>query len=455
MKTTEQVLPATLEAFLDRKALESIVKEALNLAKTYGGDAAEVSLSTSVGLNVGVRLNEIETLEFNRDKGLSISVMKGKQQGSASTSDFSTRALAETVAKAAELADITEPDPWAGLADPEMLAKHIRDLDLYHPWAVTVPEAVEMAKAAELAALQFDKRITNSEGASVTSGQGYHIYANSNGFLGGYPTSRHSMSCVVVGGEGDSMERDYEYTSSRLHSALLTPEAIGKKAAEKTLAKLNSRPLPTQVAPIIFEAEVAVGVIRRFLSAISGGALYRKKTFLVDSKGQSIFPEWMEIAEDPFILQGNGSTPFDEEGVEPHASKIVNQGVIERYILGSYSARRLGLRSTGNAGGIHNISVKSNAGSLNELIRTMGHGFLITELMGSGVNLVTGDFSRGAAGFWVENGVIQFPVSEVTIAGNLRDLYRNIKAIGSDYDRRTEVEVGSILVDGVTIAGAG
>jgi PmbA protein len=452
---SEQAMPEHFSQFADPEHYKKLSQRILSLAKKASCDAAELVFSTGVGLQLTVRMGEIDTLEFNRDKGCAITVYKGKQKGSVSTSELSSDSLEKAVTMAAQLASLTEADPWSGLAEKADLATNIQDLALYHPWAIEVEEAIEIAKKTEDLARQQDARIINSEGASFSTRQDYFIYANSHGFMGGYPTSQHSLSCVLIGQDKnkENMERDYEYTSARSAQELEDPSWVASQAALKTVARLNARRIPTQVAPVLFKSEVASGLLGKFIAGISGGRLYRKTSFLLDSLGEQVFPAWFEMRESPFIIGGNGSCPFDNEGVLPKDRFLVEAGKVQGYVLSSYSARRLGMSNTGNAGGVHNLLVKTGSQDLEDLIKHMGRGLLVTELMGSGINLVTGDYSRGASGFWVENGAIQFPVHELTIAGNLKDMFRNIVAIGQDIDKRSNILTGSILIDKMTIAG--
>jgi PmbA protein len=434
--------------------LESIIERALEEARTRGASQAEAAVSQDTGLSVGVRLGEVETLEHQRDRSMGITVYFGQRKASASTADFSPDAVRATVAKACSIARFTAEDACAGLADAELMAKSPPDLDLSFPWSVTADRAIEIAKSCESAALAFDPRINNSEGASVSTHQGLHVYGNTHGFVGGYPTTSHTLSCVVLAGTGEDMQRDYWYSSSRDWHELESPEAIGRESARRTIARLAPRKLSTRRARALFVPEIARGLIGHFTAAIRGSSQYRQSSFLLNSVGQQIFPDWFSIGERPHILKAMGSAPFDEEGVATRDRELIAAGVLRGYILSSYSARKLGLTTTGNAGGAHNLIVAPNTlGGLPQMLKLLGTGLLVTELMGQGINMVTGDYSRGAAGFWVENGEPQYPVAEITIAGNLRQMLAGIVAVGDDIDTRGGIRCGSILLDEMTIAG--
>jgi PmbA protein len=434
--------------------LESIIERSLEEARTRGATQAEAAVSQDTGLSVGVRLGEVETLEHQRDRSMGITVYFGQRKGSASTADFSPEAVRATVAKACSIARFTAEDACAGLADASLMAKSPPNLDLSHPWAVTADRAIEIAKACEAAALAFDPRINNSEGASVGTHQGLHVYGNTHGFVGGYPTTSHTVSCVVLAGKGEDMQRDYWYSSSRDWQELGDPEAIGREAARRTIARLEPRKLSTRRAPALFVPEIARGFMGHFTAAIRGSSQYRQSSFLLNSVGQRVFPAWYSVSERPHIMKAMGSAPFDDEGVATKDRELIADGVLTGYILSSYSARKLGLQTTGNAGGAHNLMVAANvSGGLPAMLKRLGTGLFVTELMGQGVNMVTGDYSRGAAGFWVENGAIQYPVAEITIAGNLRQMFEGIAAVGDDVDTRGGIRVGSILLDEMTIAG--
>lgn len=435
-------------------ALQEIVARALDLAKQNGASAAEGSASFSSGLSVTVRLREVETLEYHRDQGLGLTVFFGQRKGSASTSDISEAAVEEAVRRACGLARYGEEDDCAGLADPERLARNIADLDLHHPWSLEPHQAIELATECEAAALDHDKRIHNSEGATVGTSSGCRVYGNTNDFLAGFRDSSHSLSCAVLA-EGDGgMERDFEYTVSRNADDLLGPVVIGREAAAKAVKRLGATKLDTRKAPVLFPARLARGFFGHLLGAISGGSLYRKSTFLLDSLDTQVLADFVTIDERPHLPAGLASSPFDDEGVATVDRRLVDAGVIKGYILGSYYARKLGMESTGNAGGIHNLIVGDTGHGFTDLLAEMDRGLLVTELIGHGVNPVTGDYSRGAVGFWVENGEIRFPVAEITMAGNLQDMYRHIVAIGNDVDLRGGIRTGSVLVEEMTIAGS-
>src|SRR5271163_1997143 len=403
--------------------LQSIIERALDEARARGASQAEAAVSQDTGLSVGVRLGEVETLEHQRDRSLSVAVYFGQRKGSASTADFSLDAVRATVAKACSIARFTAEDAAAGLADAALMTRAPQDLDLAHPWNLGADRAIEIAKSCESAALEFDSRINNSEGASLGTHQGLHVYGNTHGFLGGYPTTSHTLSCVVLAGTGEDMQRDYWYSSARDWHELEDAEAIGRESARRTIARVGPSKLSTRRSGVLFVPEMARGLIGHFTAAIRGSSQYRQSSFLLNSAGQQVFPAGFSIAERPHIHKAMGSAPFDEEGVATRDRELVTDGVLSGYILSSYSARKLGLETTGNAGGAHNLLVAANlAGGMDALLSRLGTGLLVTELMGQGVNMVTGDYSRGAAGFWVENGSVQYPVAEITIAGNLRDM---------------------------------
>lgn len=437
----------------DISALKHMSEEVLLQAKKSGASAAEAEFSLGFGQNVSVRLGETETIEYHRDKGLSVSVFFGQKRGNASTSDLSPQAIEDTVKAACNIAKYTATDDYCGLADADLLAKTIPELDLHHPWVLRVEDAVEIAKACEAAAMSVDKRIENSEGASVSNGESLFVYANSNGFVGGYPSSRHSISCSVIAGVDDKMQRDYWYSSARSHNDLDSAETIGKKAGERTVRRLNCRRIKTQQCPVLFDATLSGGLISSLIGAVSGGALYRKSSFLLDSLGKQVAASHINIVEDPFVLRGAASSPFDNEGVATKKRLLVENGVLNGYLLSTYSARKLGMTSTGNAGGSHNLIVSNNGLDFNGMLQQMGTGLLVTELLGSGLNMVTGDYSRGAAGFWVENGVIAYPVEEITIAGNMKQILLDIVAVGNDKILHASKQVGSILIEKMTVAG--
>ncbi|BAU58553.1 TldE protein [Halorhodospira halochloris] len=433
--------------------IERLAHMALERANESGADAAEVSLGAGLGLSVNVRKGEIDTLEHHRDRSLGISVYFGGRKGSASAGELSDRAVTESVAAACDIARFTSEDPANGLAPSELMARDIPDLDLYHPWSISADDAIELARSCEAAALNSDPRISNTEGAGVSAHQGVHTYANSNGFMASVPESRHGINCVAVAGEGSGMQRDYWYTVARNPADLEAAEQVGLKAAEHAVKRLGAEPVSTERVPVLFEAPVARGLVGHLVGALRGSALYRRASFLVDCQGEQIFPEWMQMVERPHIPRALGSAAFDDEGVATTDSPLISDGTLQRYVLDTYSARRLGLETTANAGGVHNLEVVSGRDDFGALVRNLERGLIVTELMGQGVNLVTGDYSRGAAGFWVENGAIRRPVQEVTIAANLRDIFAGIRAVGNDMDCRGNIRTGSILVDGMMVAG--
>jgi PmbA protein len=434
--------------------LQQMSESVLQLAKTAGASAAEAEVSLGFGQNVSIRMNETETIEYNRDKGVSVTVYFDQQKGHASTSDLSPQALQDTVAAACNIARYTAQDEFCGLADSALMAKDIPDLDLHHPWDLTVDQAIKLAQECESVARAVDSRITNSEGASVSTYEGMFAYANSNGFNGGYASSRHGLSCSVIADDGDdNMQRDYWYTSARAPGDLESAAYVGRLAGERTVKRLNSRRIKTAQVPVMFDASLSSGLISHLISAISGGSLYRKSSFLLDSLGKQVMSPFVTIEEKPHLLRGLASSPFDNEGVATKSRTLVKNGVLQGYMLSSYSARKLGMVSTGNAGGNHNLIVSHSDLDFNAMLETMGTGLLVTELLGHGINMVTGDYSRGAAGFWVENGVIVHAVEEITIAGNLKDMLNQIVAIGNDVLVQGSKQVGSILIENMTVAG--
>jgi PmbA protein len=436
-------------------SLRSLITECLEEARCQGATGAEAGASIEQGLSVTSRLGEVETIEHHRSRGLGITVYIGQRKGSASTSDISRDAMREAVQAACRIARYAAEDPYGGLPDANRLATEFPELDLYHPWSLEAQEAIALTLACENAALGHHYEIRNSEGASLNTFEGMRVLGNSLGFLHGYATSRHSLSCSVIGQRGEEMQRDDWWTVAREAKAMEAPEAVGRQAAERTLRRLGARPLGSRQCPVIFAADVAGSLVGHFLGAIRGGNLYRKSTFLLDHLGKAVFPAFVQIEESPHIPRGLASAPYDSEGVATRPHSIVRDGVLESYILSSYSARKLGMETTGNAGGVHNILVRTGSASLTELLQQMDTGLLVTELMGQGVNIVTGDYSRGAAGFWVEKGQISHPVEEFTIAGNLRDMYCGLVAIGNDIDPRSSIRTGSIWLDRITIAGHG
>ncbi|HEU0189325.1 MAG TPA: metalloprotease PmbA [Gallionella sp.] len=438
--------------------LRNIAQDMLDYANQRGATAAATEVSVGFGQTVTVRHGEVETIEYNRDKGLGITVYIGQQRGNASSSDFSPQAVRDTVDAALSIASYTAIDDCSGLPDADMLARDFSNLDLYHPWDLPVDAAIELAKRCEQAALDTDKRIGNSEGATVNLHESQFVIANSLGFVGGYPSSRHSLSCAVIAGQDDAMERDYWYAVARDARDLMDAQQVGRIAAERTVRRLNARQIDTMQVSVLFEAPVASSLLGHFVSAVSGSSLYRKSSFLLDQLDKPVFAPHINIEDNPNIQKGLASSPFDDEGVRVQRRAIVENGVLRGYFLGSYSARKLGMRTTGNSGGNHNLILKPSASDSSELdfaglIKQMGRGLLVTELLGQGVNHVTGDYSRGAAGFWVEHGEIQYPVHEITIAGNLKDMFRNIIAVGNDVLVQGSRQCGSILVKGMTVAG--
>jgi PmbA protein len=436
-----------------RQDLQDLVALAIEEARKLGATESEVGVSVDTGLSVTARLGEVETLEYQRDRGMGITVYRGKRKGSASTGDLRPQAIRETVAKAFSIAGFTAEDECAGLPDPQDLARDIPDLDLSHPWSIEPDAARDLAVACEAAALGADKRITNSEGATLSTHQGLRVFGNSLGFLGGFPSSMHSLSCVVVAQDDAEMQRDYWYSSVRDWREMEGGESIGKQAAARALRRLNARKLATVTAPVLFVPELARGLMGHFLGAIRGGSQYRRASFLLDAAGQQIFPSWLQISERPHIPKALASSPFDSEGVATRDRELIKDGVLTGYVLSTYSARKLGLRTTGNAGGVHNLIVSHGEDDFQALLKRMDRGLMVTELMGQGINGVTGDYSRGAAGFWIENGAIAYPVNEITIAGNLKDMYREIVAVGNDVDARGGIRTGSVLLEKMTIAG--
>ena len=433
--------------------LQDMSQEVLRLAKGAGASSAEAEVSLGFGQNVSVRMEEVETIEYNRDKSLAVSVFFGSRRGHASTSDLSKDALRDTVRAACSIARHTAEDPFCGLADPDLMASKIPELDLYHPWDISVDAAIELALNCEGAALASDPRINNSEGASVSAQEGLFAYANSQGFCSGYPTSRHALSCSVIAGEDEMMQRDYWYSTARAADDLEPAEQVGRIASSRAVRRLGARQIGTREVPVLFEPMLASGLFGHFVSAISGGNLYRKSSFPIDSVGKQVFPSGVSIDEQPHLPRGLASSPFDNEGVATQARQLVAGGVLEGYMLSSYSARKLGLKTTGNAGGSHNLIIHGGDRDFDGLLRLMHTGLVVTELLGHGINLVTGDYSRGAAGFWVENGEIQFPVEEITIAGNLKDMFRGIIEIGNDVVVQGSRQCGSLLLERMTVAG--
>ena len=450
MKTAEN-LTALLKS--QEQTLRDAVSFAIETAQKAGA-TAEVGVTKVSGLSVSTRLQEIENVEFTNDGALGISVYLGQQKGNASTSDLSEEAIKNTVEAALAIAKYTSPDDCTGLADKELMAFEAPDLALYHGASVDVEQATKLALEAEKAALEYDDKIVNSNGASFNSHTGVRVYGNTHGMLQSYLSSRYSLSCSVIGGELDQLENDYEYTVSREFDALSSADWVGENCAKKVIARLNPQKLTTREVPVIFLNDVATGLISHLTGAISGGSLYRKSSFLLDHLGKQVLPDWFQISERPHLLKRLASTPFDSEGVRTQDLEIIQDGVLQTYLLTSYSGRKMGMQSTGHAGGIHNWLVKPNlTGGLTALLRQMGTGLLVTDVMGQGVNIVTGDYSRGAAGFWVENGEIQYPVAEITIAGQLQDMLKNIVAVADDIEHRSNIQTGSILLDKMKISG--
>ena len=434
--------------------LKELASAVLSYAKERGASAAEAEASEGFGQTVTVRQDEVETIEYNRDKGIGVTVYIGKQRGHASTSDFSSKAMRDTVDAALSIARFTASDDCAGLADADLLARDPPDLDLWHPWDLPVERAITLAKACESAGYAVDPRISNSEGATVSTQESQFIYGNTLGFLGGYPSSRHGIWCSLIAGRNDAMQRDDWYETTRDPAELAAPETVGRRAGERAVRRLGARKIATTQVPVLFEAPIAASLLGHFVGAVSGGSLYRRSSFLLDSIGKQVFAGNVRVSDLPHIAKGLASSAFDDEGVATQPRDIVSGGVVQGYFLGSYSARKLGLRSTGNAGGNHNLILQDTGEDFSALLKKMDRGLLVTELMGQGVNNVTGDYSRGAAGYWVEGGVITYPVQEITIAGNLKDMYRGVVAVGNDVVRRGSRQCGSILIGRMTIAGA-
>ena len=430
-----------------------LVQRLLDEARKQGATAAEADIGTGTGFSVTVRWGEIEKIEHERDKGLSITVYMGKRKGSASTSDFSDQSLQESIRAACDIARYASEDESAGLVDKEFLAKTVPDLDLHHPWPITPEQAIELAIKCEDIARNYDQRINNSDSAVVSSYSGTHAYGNTNGFAGGWQWSSHTIDCTVIAEQAGSMQRDGWYSKTRDYNDLQTINAIGEEAARRTIQKLGARKLTTRNVPVIFEAPVASGLFSAFITAISGGSLYRRASFLLDKIGKPVFSKHIHIHEQPHLKKALGSAPFDNDGVATQTRDIVKDGILQGYVLSGYSARKLGMQTTGNAGGVHNLIIDSGKETLNDLIKQMDTGLLINDMIGFGVNQVTGDYSRGASGFWIENGEIQFPVEEITVAGNLKDMFQHIIAIGNDIDRRGNILTGSVLIENMIVAG--
>ncbi|MFQ5934808.1 MAG: metalloprotease PmbA [Acidiferrobacterales bacterium] len=437
-----------------RRSLSAVVGQILEQARLEGASTAEAAVSVGQGLSVTVRLGEVETVEHNRDKQLALTVFFGQKSGSASTSDFSDAAIRDTVRAACSIAKYTAEDECAGLADPDRLAKTILDLDLYHPWTPGTSGAIEIARQCEDAARRVDPRIKNSEGATLSTNEGLQVYGNTHGFVGAIPTTRHGLSCSVIAEDDEGMQRDYWYSTTRDCADLETPEAVGGKAGRRAIRRLGARKLDTRQTPVIYEAPIASSLLSHFVGAVRGASLYRSASFLIDHIGRKVFADHVRIHEQPHLKKALGSASFDSEGVGTAARDIVTDGVLQGYVLDSYSARKLGLQTTGNAGGVHNLTITPGEHDLEGLLHYMDTGLLITELIGFGVNIVTGDYSRGAAGFWIEGGKIQFPVEEITVAGNLKQMFTDLAAVGNDVDTRGNIRNGSLLISNVTVAGS-
>ena len=432
--------------------LQTLVQYSLEEATRQGATSAEASINIENGLSVTARLGEVETLEHHNDHGLGITVYVDHKKGASSTTNIEPDALKDTVAAACSIAKFTQEDDCAGLADEDQMPSRVQDLDLDHPWSITPEEALDLAIECEYHAREL-KEITNSEGATVNTSRGTSLYANSHGFMGSYTSTRHSLACIVVAEKNGAMQRDYWYTASRKPDDLESAVTVGEKAAKRTTSRLGAKKISTQTTPVIFDANMARSLLSHFVSAISGGALYRKASFLLDQLDKKIFSDSVNITDDPHILAGLGSSVFDLEGVATQPRTIVDNGILKSYILSSYSARKLGMQTTGNAGGVHNLMLTPGNKNLDELIHEMGRGLLVTELIGHGVNNVTGDYSRGAVGYWIEGGEIQYPVEEITVAGNLKNMFKNIISIGNDIDKRSNIITPSLLIDGMMIAG--
>lgn len=437
----------------NREELIRIIDSVLTQAKAMGASAAEADVGAGAGLSANVRKGEIDKLEYERDKGLGITIYINGQKGNSSTSDFSEAALKDAVQAAVNIAKYASRDECAGLVEPELMAKEAPDLDLYHPWSISPETAINMAIECEQAAFASDKRISNSDGTVVSTYSGINLYGNSNGFINGWKWSSHTIDCTVIAEDKNGMQRDGWYSKTRDFNELESISDISKEAARRTVSRLGSRKLSTRQVPVIFEAPVASGIFSAFITAISGGSLYRRASFLLDKKGEKIFADHINILEQPHINKALGSAPFDNDGVATRKRDIIKDGILQDYVLSGYSARKLGLQTTGNAGGVHNLVIETGPNDLDHMIKDMGTGLLITDMIGFGVNQVTGDYSRGASGFWVENGELVYPVEEITVAGNLIDMYKNIISIGNDVDPRGNVLTGSVMIDGMTVAG--
>ena len=441
------------EVYKSTIELTQLMNDVLELAKKEGATDAAVAVNNDRGFSVDVRMGEVETVAFSEDKGIGLTVYIGQRKGGASSTDTSPEAIKSMVRAACDIARVSAEDPCFGLADKELMTKEHPDLDLFHVWNITPQEAIDLALKCEKHALSIDKRITNSDGVHVSSYESHHGYANTNGGQGFIHSTRHSLSCSLIAAEGDEMQRDYDYTTARNAKDLINPELIARNAAERALSRLGAQQIKTQMIPVIFSSRISSGLLSSFISAISGSNLYRKNSFLLNTLGQQLFPEFVRIYEQPHLLGALGSSPFDGEGVSTRPNLIVDKGYLKQYVLGSYSARKMGLKTTANSDGVHNLTIEPNAGGLNDLLSKMGTGLLVTELMGQGVNGITGDYSRGASGFWIENGIIQYPVDEITIAGNLKDMFKTIVAVGNDINPNNATRCGSILIEKMMIAG--
>lgn len=441
------------EVYKSTTELTRLMNDVLELAKKEGATNVAVAVNNDRGFSVDVRMGEVETVAFSEDKGVGLTVYIGQRKGHASSTDTSPEALELLVKAACDIAKVSAEDPCFGLADKELMTKNHPDLDLFHSWNITPQQAIELALKCESHALSLDKRITNSDGVSVSSYESHHGYANTYGGEGFIRSTRHSISCSLIAQDGAKMQRDYDYTTVRNASDLVDTDLIAKNAVARALSRLDSKQIETQMTPVIFSSRVSSGLFSSFISAINGSNLYRKNSFLLDSIGQQIFPEFIRIYEQPHLKGALGSAPFDGEGVPTRANLLVDKGCVQQYVLGSYSARRMGLKTTANSNGVHNLTIDSNAGDLAELMKTMNKGLLVTELMGQGINAITGDYSRGASGYWIEEGVIQYPVDEITIAGNLKEMFKMILAVGNDINPNISTRCGSVLIEKMMVAG--
>ncbi len=439
---------------LQPNQLKNLVADILQETQRQGASSAEVDIGLNKGFSVTARTGDVESVEYSQDKMIGLTVYFGKRSGSVSLSDLRPEAISSAIAAACNIAKFTDEDPCSGIADKEELAIEYPELEMAYPWDISVERAIELAIECETRALAKDKRIAMSESVVVGTGQAWSLYGNTNGFIGLYSVTRHEMSCVLIAKQGDEMQRDYYYTTVCDPTMLESVNVVADRAVERTVRRLNARQLTTRKVPVIFAAEEARSLLGHFISAISGGNLYRKSSFLLDHLGQSIFPKHIHMQEKPHLLRGLGTAPFDDNGVATRENVFIEDGILKNYVLGIYSARQLGMKTTGNAGGVHNLMVSTSNDDLKALLKKMGTGLLVTELMGQGVNIITGDYSRGAGGFWVENGEIQYPVEEITIASNLKDMYANLVAVGNDVDVRGNIRTGSILIEEMMVAGS-